>query len=71
MSMDKDDLPIDINMIVLNNENQVLLGKRSGNRRGSGKWSLIGGKLKRGETIEDTAQRELKEEINSRTLMQD
>lgn len=64
MPMDQDDLPIGVNIILLNKNNEVLLGKRSGNRRGSGSWSLVGGKLKRGESIEETAQRELKEEIN-------
>ena len=64
MSFNKDDLPIGVNIILLDSDNRVLLGKRSGDRRGSGSWSLIGGKLKKGESIEDTAQRELKEEIN-------
>ena len=69
--MDQDDLPIGVNIILLNSNDEVLLGKRIGDRRGSESWSLIGGKLKRGESIEDTAQRELKEELGIKVAQED
>ena len=71
MPMDKDDLPIGVNIILLNEKDEVLLGKRCGNRPGSGCWSLIGGKLKRGESIEDTATRELFEEVGITVAKED
>ena len=71
MQMDEDDLPIGVNIILLDNNYNVLLGKRSGDRRGSGSWSLIGGKVKRGESIEETAQRELKEELDIKVSQED
>jgi len=49
--------------ILLNDNNEVLLGKRV--RTGEiGKWGLFGGKLDIGETIEECVIREVKEELN-------
>ncbi|MCL2740216.1 MAG: NUDIX domain-containing protein, partial [Oscillospiraceae bacterium] len=61
--MEKDDLPIGINFIITNDSNQILLGRRA-NCFGAGMYSLVGGKLKSFETIEQCAIRELKEEID-------
>lgn len=63
MSFQEDnDMPIGINCIILNEKNEILLAKRK-NRFGAGTYSLIGGKLKIGESFEGCAIRELKEEL--------
>ncbi len=49
-----------VSVVVLNKENQILLVRhRKGNRR---YWVLPGGRLEYGETFEECAVRELKEE---------
>ncbi len=62
VSIDKNEVPIGINALIINDKHQILLGLRSGNRGGSGTYGLIGGKAKNGETIEETAKREIFEE---------
>jgi len=47
------------NVIILDDNNRVLLQKRK-----SGSWGLLGGLLEIGETLEDTAIREVYEESN-------
>lgn len=47
--------------IILLKEQQVLLVRRK-NPPGAGKWSLPGGKQEYGETVQQTARRELREE---------
>jgi ADP-ribose pyrophosphatase YjhB (NUDIX family) len=65
IELDNLDLPVGINIIVINDKNEVLLGLRSKpGYVGDGTWGLIGGKLKSNETIEQAAKRELKEESN-------
>ena len=59
---ENDDMPIGINCIIENEKNEILLAKRK-NRFGAGTYSLIGGKLKIGESFEACAKRELKEEL--------
>lgn len=61
--MEEDDLPIGINFLIQNDKKEILLGRRI-NRFGEGTYSLIGGKLKNNETIENCCIRELKEEID-------
>ncbi len=56
------DLPIGVNALIFNQEGEILLGKRKGTF-GEGKYSLIGGHLKLGESIESCIIRELNEEI--------
>ena len=62
VSMDKNEVPIGINALIINDNNQILLGLRSGNRGGSGTYGLVGGKARNGESIEETAKREIYEE---------
>ena len=57
-----DDVPIGVNALLFNKRNQLLLGKRK-NVFGNGLFSLIGGKLKIGESIKSCIIRELFEEI--------
>jgi predicted alpha/beta hydrolase family esterase/ADP-ribose pyrophosphatase YjhB (NUDIX family) len=68
--MEENDLPIGINCIVKNEKGEILLGKRK-NRIGEGTYSLIGGKLKSGESFEECAKRELKEEANIEVEIED
>lgn len=47
---------------IVEQEGNLLLGKRTGNLLESGKWGLIGGYMERDETASECALRELKEE---------
>lgn len=59
--MKDNNMPIGINPIILNNENEILLGRRI-NCYGAGTYCLPGGKLRIGETFEECVVREVKEE---------
>lgn len=54
---------VGIGVIILNDKNEVLLGLRNASH-GAGEWSFPGGHLEFGETIFDTAKREVKEETD-------
>ena len=68
--MEDDDMPIGINAIILNEKGQILLAQRK-NRYGAGSYSLIGGKLKKGETFESCMVREIEEEIGIKVKEED
>ncbi|MDE7330032.1 MAG: NUDIX domain-containing protein [Clostridia bacterium] len=64
------DLDIGVNALLFNADGEILLGKRR-NCLGDGLYSLIGGHLKEGETVEDGIIRELKEELGVTVLRED
>lgn len=60
---DKPNVRVGIGVVILNNKNEVLLGLRNASH-GSGEWSFPGGHLEFGETVFETAKREVKEETD-------
>lgn len=54
---------IGVGVLIINNNNEVLLGLRSSSH-GAGEWSFPGGHLEFGETIFEAARREVKEETD-------
>lgn len=60
---EKPNVRVGIGVVILNSKNEVLLGLRN-SAHGSGEWSFPGGHLEFGETIFDTAKREVKEETD-------
>jgi mutator protein MutT len=54
-----------VTALILNNtRNKCLIVKRSENETAyPGRWAFVGGKLERGERLEDTLRREVKEEV--------
>jgi 8-oxo-dGTP diphosphatase len=50
--------------IIINNENKILIAKRKASLKFGGLWEFPGGKVEKGEAYEDTAIRELKEEMD-------
>ena len=53
---------IGIGVMIQNESGEVLMGLRQGSH-GEGEWSFPGGHLDFGETMEETARREVKEEV--------
>lgn len=52
---------VGVGVLILNEKNEVLMGLRKGSH-GSGEWCFPGGHLEFGETVFETARREVKEE---------
>ena len=52
-----------VTVVVLSHKERLLLGKRAINP-GMGEWSFFGGYVDRGEVVETSAKREVKEETN-------
>ena len=61
-NLEKNDMMVGVNAIIFNSRNELLLSKRK-NCLGDGLYSLVGGHLKKGESIEECIIRELFEEI--------
>lgn len=55
--------PIGACVLVINDKNQILLGKRKNSYK-AGYYGVPGGRVEPGELLEDTAKRELLEETN-------
>ena len=51
-NLEKNDMMVGVNAIILNSRNELLLAKRK-NCLGDGLYSLVGGHLKKGESIEE------------------
>lgn len=61
---DKNLLHNEVAIFIINDKRQVLLQKRSANKRfNPNKWALCAGHVDKGETLEVAALREIKEEI--------
>jgi len=60
---EKPNVRVGIGVVILNKDNEVLLGLRNSSH-GAGDWSFPGGHLEFGETVFETAKREVKEETD-------
>lgn len=60
--MDKKYPRIGIGVMIQNEKGEVLLGLRQGSH-GAGEWAFPGGHLELGETVFESAKREVKEEV--------
>lgn len=56
-----------VSVVVVVNDTKVLILKRSKQSTGAGTWNFPGGGVEVGETLEEAASRELKEEANLMT----
>jgi hypothetical protein len=52
------DLPIGVNALIVNKDNEILLSKRGKNAFMGGTWGLPGGHLQKMETLEEGIARE-------------
>ena len=57
-----------VRLIILDNSGRVLILRRAAGDTGGGFWCLPGGKVDYGDTVEESAARELKEETGLRAV---
>lgn len=50
--------------VIMNEQNEVLIAKRSLNKSQGGLWEFPGGKIENGETEKEAIEREIYEELN-------
>ncbi len=62
MTNDNKTIRIGTGILILNDQGQVLMGRRQGSH-GVGTWGLIGGYIEFGESFEQAARREAMEEV--------
>lgn len=55
---------IRVGVALIQHEDKILIGKRSKRCKYPGYWELPGGKSEKGETIQETIKRELREELD-------
>ena len=56
--------------LILNKEkNKILIGRRAPTEPHSGIWEFPGGKLEKGETVQEALKRELMEELNVKSTI--
>lgn len=56
---------------IIKRENKFLLGKRKEGGSIGGKWEFPGGKVKKGESLENALVREIKEELDCNIIVKD
>lgn len=60
----KNDFKVIVCAAILNEQNKILITRRSPDKILGGKWEFPGGKLEHGEEVEDALEREIQEELS-------
>ena len=62
---------ITVGVAIISKNNKILIGKRSSNVPFTGLWEFPGGKLEKNETPQHAIERELKEELNVKSIVKE
>ena len=57
--------------LIFNKQQKILIGRRASNVPFTGSWEFPGGKLEKGETPQEALKRELMEELNVKSTIND